>query len=317
MRIDNTETSKRITSMPDAIKPEVHFHNKQLEGPLPEGFPIEGREGKVRNIYVYGQQICLIASDRVSAFDQVSPTPIPGKGAILNDIARRELVAAEAAGIPTWFRNVPENNPRAAVGELGVVQPVELIFRNYMTGSMWREYKATGDFTGLGLPSGWVEWQDFTDAPLFTPSTKGKTDVNLNTAALLEYTGLEPKFFADMEEMCRELFRLGTARATERGLTLVDTKYEVIVTPDGKMKIGDEVHTPDSSRFVMAEGFAEAVARGETPRSLSKEFLRGIMLERARGDIAAAKELMKDPLPSDVVEETASRYNQLHAIFAN
>lgn len=163
-----------MTSTINNGSPEMHIHNEAVEGPLPEGFPSIGREGKVRNIYIAGGLICLIASDRVSAFDQVSPTPIPGKGEILNDIARQELEAAEAAGIPTWFEYVPKNNPRAAVGEFGEIQPVELIFRNYMTGSMWREYRATGDFTGLGLPSGWLEWQDFTAAPLFTPSTKEK-----------------------------------------------------------------------------------------------------------------------------------------------
>ncbi len=293
----------------------THQHNEAMEGPLPEGFPNIGREGKVRNIYMLGEQICLIASARISAFDQVSPTPIPGKGEILNDIARQELVAAEEAGIPTWFQQVPENNPRAAVGDLGEIQPVEMIFRNYMTGSMWREYKETGDFTDLGLPSGWKEWQDFSTNPLFTPSTKEKTDINLNPAALVEYTGLDPKLFADMEEMCRDLFALGTERAADRGLILVDTKYEVIVTADGQMKIADEVHTPDSSRFVLTDGFAEAVANGEKPRSLSKEFLRGIMLDRANGDVQKAKEMMKEPLAEDVVNETVSRYKELHNIF--
>src|SRR5688572_27884299 len=126
-----------------ADSPDIHIHNEAIEGPLPEGFPETGREGKVRNIYIAGGQICLIASDRVSAFDQVSPTPIPGKGEILNDIARRELEAADAAGIPTWFQYVPANNPRAAVGILGEIQPAEMIFRNFMTGSMWREYRDT------------------------------------------------------------------------------------------------------------------------------------------------------------------------------
>jgi phosphoribosylaminoimidazole-succinocarboxamide synthase len=293
----------------------VHIHNEILEGPLPEGFPLEGREGKVRNIYVAAAQICLIASDRVSAFDQVSPTPIPGKGQILNDIARVELLAAEDAGIPTWFEYVPENNPRAAVGVRGDVQPAEMIFRNYMTGSMWREYRDTGDFSDMGLPKGWTEWQDFSYAPLFTPSTKEDKDVNLNTEALIEYTGIDRIVFKDMEEMCRELFRLGTSRAKEKGLILIDTKYEVILTPDGDLKVADEVHTPDSSRFVMADGFSEAVSKGETPKSLSKEFLRGIMLDRAGADVVKAKELMKEPLADDVVDETQSRYQQLHQIF--
>lgn len=242
-----------------------HHHNVLVEGPLPEGFPELGHEGKVRNIYEYGENICLIASDRVSAFDQVSPTPIVGKGEILNDIASKELVAAESAGIPTWFDAVPMNNPRAAVGTRADVQPAEMIFRSFMTGSMWREYRDTGDFTGFGLPSGWSEWHSFT-TPLFTPSTKAEKDVNFHPRDVQEMTGIDPRTFLDMEEMCRELFKLGSARAIARGLILIDTKYEVGVDSTGAMMIIDEVHTPDSSRFVIGDGFAETVARGDTPR---------------------------------------------------
>lgn len=295
---------------------EVHMHDVAIEGPLPEGFPNTGREGKVRNIYIAAGEICLIASDRVSAFDQVSPTPIPGKGEILNDIARRELEAAEAVGIPTWFYCVPDDNPRAAIGLYGEIQPAEMIFRNYMTGSMWREYRDTGDFAGFGLPSGWTEWHSFTADPLFTPSTKSdEKDVNFNPDDFEKMTGIPKRTEEQMRELCHELFKLGTARASERGLILVDTKYEVILGTDGELRVADEVHTPDSSRFVMAEGFEEAVAKDETPKQLSKEYLRGIMLERAGGDAAKAKELMKEPLPVDIVEELISRYQELHRIF--
>lgn len=304
-----------MASSEDTI--EMHIHNPLIEGPLPEGFRGLGREGKVRNIYEAAGEICLIASDRVSAFDQVSPTPIPGKGEILNGIAAQELQAAEEAGIPTWFKYVPDNNPRAAVGIRGVIQPVEMIFRNFMTGSMWREYRDTGDFAGYGLPSGWQEWQDFTAAPLFTPSTKEDKDVNLNPEDLLDYTGIDHGTFYEMKAICRELFRLGTARAAERGLILIDTKYEVILTPDGQLRIADEVHTPDSSRFALADGFSDDVANGRKVNSLSKEYLRQIILERAGGDVDAAKELMKQPLPDEVVEETVARYRQLQALFTD
>lgn len=293
----------------------THLHNEAMEGPLPEGFPSWGREGKVRNIYTMGQQICLIASDRVSAFDQVSPTPIPGKGEILNDIATRELEAAEWADIPTWLDYVPDNNPRAAVGIKTEVLPAEMIFRNYMTGSMWREYRDTGDFAGFGLPAGWTEWHAFTSEPLFTPSTKSDKDVNFHPRDMEKMTGIDKATSERMEAICRKLFELGTARAAERGLILVDTKYEVGLTEGGEMIIIDEVHTPDSSRFLVADGFKDALVSGSKPMSLSKEFLREIMLDLAGGNVDQAKELMKDPLPDEVVDETNRRYRQLRAIF--
>lgn len=292
----------------------MHIHNPEVEGPLPAGFPSEGREGKVRNIYEAGGRICLIASDRVSAFDQQSPTLIEGKGAILNDIARLELGAAEAAGISTWFDYVPEENPRAAVGDKAEVSPAEFIFRNFMTGSMWREYRDTGSFAGFSLPSGLQEWHAFTP-PLFTPSTKAEKDVNFNPRDVKEMTGINPVRFAAMIEVGRELFKLGTRRATDRGLILVDTKYEMGIGPTGEIIVIDEVHTPDSSRFVMEEGFDGAVKAGERPEHLSKEFLREIILDRAGGDIEKAKALMAQPLEADVVEEIIARYKKLHTVF--
>jgi len=297
--------------------PEAHIHDPITEGPLPEGFPIVGREGKVRNIYIDGGRICLIASDRVSAFDQVSPTPIPGKGIILNDIASQELRAAESAGIPTWLEEIPRDNPRAAVGRVAEVLPVEMIFRNYLTGSMWRTYRDTGDFTGLGLPAGLRQWHDFSAHPLCTPSTKSDLkDINFNPADVEKMTGISTRSFAELEEIGRELFRLGTKRAKERGLVLVDTKYEMgIDLESGQVMVIDEVHTPDSSRFCMEDGFEAAIQSGDQPVSLSKEFLRAVILELAGGDEAKAKELMRNPLKSSVVDELIERYETLHSIF--
>lgn len=302
----------------------AHTHNPELEGPLPAGFSPEGREGKVRNIYTgiqYGEgesttidKICLIASDRVSAFDQVSPTPIPGKGIILNDIARQELEAADYAGIQTWFTEVPPENPRAAIGVYTEVLPVEMIFRNYLTGSMWREYRDTGDFTGRGLPAGMQEWHHFEPA-LFTPSTKGETDVNFKPEDVTQFTGLGKTVLNVMEEIGRTLFELGTDRAQERGLVLVDTKYEMGVDRNHNILVIDEVHTPDSSRFVLIDEFNAALREGRSPQSLSKEFLRQILLERAGGDVQKAKELMALPLEQDIVDEVLARYQQLHSQF--
>lgn len=293
---------------------DIHVHDEALEGPLPPEFPKVGRHGKVRNVYESAGQICLIASDRVSAFDQVSPTPIPGKGRILNDIARQELEAAEAAGIPTWLSYVPADNLRASVGARARVLPVEMIFRNYMTGSMWREYRDTGDFSGFGLPDGLQEWYRF-EPMLFTPSTKSDKDVNFHPDNVREMTGIDHRRFMTMQEIGRALFRLGTYRAAERGLVLVDTKYEMGLNEQGEIIVIDEVHTPDSSRFSPIDGFEEAIKSGKPPKTLSKEFLRAIMLDRAGGDVDRAKELMVEPLPDDVVEETLARYQELHATF--
>ncbi len=293
----------------------IHHHDEQLEGPLPPGFPSIGNEGKVRNIYVAGEQVCLIASDRVSAFDQVSPTLIPGKGLLLNDIAGRELQAAEAAGIETWLQELPINNARASVGVRTDVLPIEAVFRNYMTGTMWRVYEGTGDFANFGLPGDWHEWQDFTAEPMFTPSTKADKDEYFNPAHVEQVTGVDQDTLNRMEEIGRALFALGTKRAAERGLVLVDTKYEMGFAADGRLLVIDEVHTPDSSRFVLADGFAEAIAKGEQPRGLSKEFLRGMVLARANNNQARAAEIMRFPLPEDTVKKILSRYQELHRLF--
>lgn len=297
--------------------PELnHHHNEELEGPLPPGFPELGREGKVRNIYLdeAAGRICLIASDRVSAFDVKSPTPIPGKGVILNDIASRELVAAQAAAIPTWFEGVPEDNPRAAVGRLAVVKPIEVIFRNYMTGSMWREYQKSEGFVGFDLPKGLREWQVLMP-PMFTPSTKSKDDENFHPRDVVEKTGVSRETLWDMEELGRLLFKLGMERASARGLVLVDTKYEMGTTEDGELIVLDEVHTPDSSRFALAEGFESSLLAGQPPKSYSKEYLRQIQLLRANQDMAGAKALMAEPLDPWIVDELLKRYNELHTRF--
>lgn len=303
-------------------KDKFHVHDPEAEGPLPSGFLNTGREGKVRNIYesVDGNYIGLLASDRVSAFDQVSPTLVPGKGEVLNDIARYEFEAAKAAGIPTWFEYTPGDNPRLAIGKKAEILPVEMIFRNYMTGSMWREYKKTGDFAGMGLPSGWQEWQDFSDNPLFTPSTKSDKDVNFNPKDVKKMTGVDEDTLGEMEAICRELFKLGTERAARKGLVLIDTKYEIGRLSDGTLVVCDEIHTPDSSRFVYADSFKKAVAAGEKPMSLSKEFLREVMLGLVDSDddeekVRVAKELMKEPLPPEVVTELMYRYQQLREVF--
>lgn len=291
-----------------------HIHDATIEGPLPAGFPEVGREGKVRNVYEAGALVCLIASDRVSAFDQVSPTPIPGKGELLNAIAKQELDAAEAAGIPTWAPTVPADNPRAAVGTKAEVLKAEMIYRNYMTGSMWREYQKSGDFLGYGLDAGLQEWHHFAPA-ILTPSTKAEKDVNFNPWEAQKMTGIDPKTFHTMAWLGRRLFVIGTQRAAERGLVLVDTKYEMGIDPDGRIIVIDEVHTPDSSRFVRAEGFAEAVAAGQRPRHLSKEFLREVLLNRTGGDVDQAKALMAQELEPDIVDEVTERYMDLYNIF--
>ncbi len=140
-------------------------------------------------------------------------------------------------------------------------------------------------------------------------------DISFHPRFVLDATGIGPRTFKDMEEIGRELFRLGTKRAAEKGLVLIDTKYEMGLDSESNILVIDEVHTPDSSRFSPIDGFEDAISAGQSPRTLSKEFLRGIMLDRAGGDANKAKELMAEPLPDDVVEETLSRYQELHETF--
>ena len=229
--------------------------------------------GKVRDVYDINNDIMvMVATDRISAFDVVLPKGIPFKGQVLNQIAAKFLDAS-ADVVPNWKLATPD--PMVTVGLKCEGFRVEMIIRGYLTGSAWRAYEA-GERTlcGVALPEGMKENQKF-PTPIITPTTKADEghDENISKEEIIAQGLVSKEDYELMEQYTYKLFDIGTKIAAEKGLILVDTKYE-FGKRDGKVYLIDEVHTPDSSRYFYAEGYEEKFAKGEPQRQLSKEFVR-------------------------------------------
>lgn len=253
------------------MTPALRETNFQLPGQT--GF----YRGKVRDVYALdGDRLIMVATDRISAFDVVLPEPIPHKGQVLNQLAAFHL-AATADVVPNWVEAQPD--PCATVGHRCAAYPVEMVIRGYLTGHAWRTYAAGGrELCGVRLPDGLREYDPLPGGPILTPTTKAAAghDEDISREEIVA-RGLVPEAeYVQLEELTRALFRRGTALAAARGLVLLDTKYEFgrDDAAGGIIRVIDEIHTPDSSRYCFAEGFDELRARGEAPRQLSKEFVR-------------------------------------------
>lgn len=234
--------------------------------------------GKVRDVYDINNDIMvMVATDRISAFDVVLPKGIPFKGQVLNQIAAKFLDAS-ADVVPNWKLATPD--PMVTVGLKCEGFRVEMIIRGYLTGSAWRAYEA-GERTlcGVALPEGMTENQKF-PTPIITPTTKADEghDENISKEEIIAQGLVSKEDYELMEKYTYKLFEIGTKIAAEKGLILVDTKYE-FGKRDGKVYLIDEVHTPDSSRYFYAEGYEEKFAKGEPQRQLSKEFVRKWLIE--------------------------------------
>lgn len=234
--------------------------------------------GKVRDVYnINDDIIVMVATDRISAFDVVLPKGIPFKGQVLNQIAAKFLDASSAE-IPNWKLATPD--PMVTVGLKCEGFRVEMIIRGYLTGSAWRAYKA-GEriLCGVSLPEGMKENQKFPH-PIITPTTKADEghDENISKEEIIAQGIVSKEDYEVMEQYTYKLFELGTKIAAEKGLILVDTKYE-FGKRDGKVYLIDEVHTPDSSRYFYADGYEEKFEKGEPQRQLSKEFVRQWLID--------------------------------------
>lgn len=234
--------------------------------------------GKVRDVYnINDELMVMVATDRISAFDVVLPKGIPFKGQVLNQIAAKFLDASKDI-VPNWKLATPD--PMVTVGLKCEGFRVEMIIRGYLTGSAWRDYKS-GNRTicGIQLPDGMKENERFPH-PIITPTTKADEghDENISKEEIIEQGIVSREDYEKMEEYTYALFDLGTQIAAEKGLILVDTKYE-FGKRDGKVYLIDEVHTPDSSRYFYAEGYEEKFLRGEPQRQLSKEFVRQWLID--------------------------------------
>jgi phosphoribosylaminoimidazole-succinocarboxamide synthase len=223
--------------------------------------------------------LAMIASDRISAFDVVLPKGIPGKGQVLNQIANYFLDAT-ASLVPNW--KIAQPDPMVTVGQLASPFKVEMVIRGYLTGHAWRTYKSgLRELCGISLPEGMKENQAF-PKPIITPTTKadlGTHDEDISREAILEQSIVSEADYLVLEDYTRKLFKSGQEMAAERGLILVDTKYEFGKNASGEIILIDEIHTPDSSRYFYAQGYAERLKNGESQKQLSKEFVREWLMQ--------------------------------------
>ena len=236
-------------------------------------------KGKVRDVYtVNNTTLVMVTSDRISAFDHVLPEGIPYKGQVLSQIAAKFLNAT-ADIVPNWMEATPD--PSVTIGKMCDPFKVEMVIRGYLTGHAWREYKAGKRMIcGVEMPDGMVENQRF-KSPILTPTTKADVghDEDISREAILSQGIVSEVDYIKLEEYTRALYQRGTEIAAEKGLILVDTKYEFGKDLNGVITLIDEIHTPDSSRYFYIQGYEEKVTNGESPKQLSKEFVRQWLIE--------------------------------------
>ncbi len=267
-------------------------------------------KGKVREVYnINDEELIMIATDRLSAFDVVMPKGIPYKGQILNQIATKMMAATEDL-VPNWLTATPD--PNVAVGHLCEPFKVEMVIRGYMSGHAAREYKAGKRILcGVTLPEGMKENDKFPE-PIITPATKaemGDHDEDISREEILKRGIVSEEDYVVLEDYTRKLFQRGSEIAASRGLILVDTKYEFGKTKEGKIVLIDEIHTPDSSRYFYADGYQERQDRGEAQKQLSKEFVRQWLISNNFQGL----EGQTVPFMSDEYIETVSdRYIELY-----
>ena len=267
-------------------------------------------KGKVREVYTIGDELLvMIASDRLSAFDVIMPRQIPYKGQILNQIATQMMKETEDL-VPNWLMANPDEN--VTVGHLCEPFKVEMVIRGYLSGHAAREYK-TGKrlLCGVLMPEGMKENDQF-PAPIITPSTKaanGEHDEDISREEILAQGVVSEEDYVILEDYTRQLFQRGTEIAAQRGLILVNTKYEFGKTKEGQIVLIDEIHTPDSSRYFYRDGYEERQARGEAQKQLSKEFVRQWLIQNG----FQGKEGQQIPEMSDEkILEISNRYIELY-----
>ncbi len=262
--------------------------------------------GKVRDVYTVGDRLVVIATDRISAFDRILPRPIPYKGAVLNQMAAYFLEATRDI-CPNWLLSTPD--PNVSIGYRCRPLRVEMVVRGYLAGHAARQYAAgRRTLCGVPLPEGLRE-NDPLPHPIITPTTKAADghDEDISREEIIERGIVSAEEYALMEAYTQALFRRGTQMAAQRGLILVDTKYE-FGEYRGQIMLIDEVHTPDSSRYFYADGYAERQALGQRQRQLSKEFVREWLM--ARGFQGKEGQPIPD-MPDDFICEVSERYIEL------
>lgn len=278
--------------------------NTQFTFPGQTGF----YKGKVRDVYtIHNKVMVMVVSDRISAFDVVLPRGIPYKGQVLNRIAVKFLEATRDI-VPNWL--IESVHPNVSVGHICQPYKVEMVIRGYLAGHAWREYRSgKREVCGVKLPEGLKE-NDKLPQPIITPTTKASEghDEDISREEILKRGIVPENEYVQLEEYTRKLYERGTQLAAERGLILVDTKYE-FGKKDGVIYLIDEIHTPDSSRYFYKEGYEERQKAGQEQKQLSKEFVRQWLIENG----FQGKDGQKIPEMTDVVVEGISnRYIELY-----
>ncbi|OIN60989.1 phosphoribosylaminoimidazolesuccinocarboxamide synthase [Arsenicibacter rosenii] len=268
--------------------------------------------GKVRDVYSFdqpdgGSRLVMIATDRISAFDVVLPKPIPYKGQVLNQTAAHFL-RSTADIVPNWLVTVPD--PNVSVGLKCTTYPVEMVVRGYLAGHAWRQYRAGYRILcGVTLPEGLRE-NDRLPQPIITPTTKAHEghDEDISREEILARGIVAEAEYVQLENYALALFARGTEMAAERGLILVDTKYE-FGKLDGQIYLIDEVHTPDSSRYFYADVYAENLEKNLPQKQLSKEFVREWLI--ANGFQGKEGQTVP-PMSAEWISQISARYIELY-----
>lgn len=265
-------------------------------------------KGKVRDVYFIGEDyLVMIASDRISAFDHILPVGIPYKGQVLNQVATYFLKATEDI-LPNWLIDVPD--PNVAIGYRCEPIRIEMVIRGFLTGHAWREYKVgKRTLCGVKMPEGMKE-NDAFPTPIITPSTKAVEghDEDISREEILRQGLVSEDIYVQLEDYTRKLYQRGVEMAKERGLILVDTKYEFGMK-EGKVMLMDEIHTPDSSRYFYLDGYQERQDKQEPQRQLSKEFVRQWLIENNfQGKDGQAMPV----IPETFIELVTQRYIELY-----
>ena len=264
--------------------------------------------GKVRDVYnINNEYLAMVVTDRISAFDVVLPKGIPFKGQVLNQLAEKFLKATEDI-VPNWRLASPD--PNVTIGHLCDPFKVEMVIRGYLTGHAWRTYKSgKRTLCGVDLPNGMIEHEKFLK-PIITPSTKADEghDEDISKEEIIKNGIVSQEDYLQLEEYTRSLFERGTEIAAQRGLILVDTKYE-FGKKDGEIYLIDEIHTPDSSRYFYMDGYEQRQSSGEPQKQLSKEFVREWLMEN---DFQGLDGQKIPEMNEEFVNSVSKRYIELY-----
>ena len=263
--------------------------------------------GKVRDVYnINDEFLTMVVTDRISAFDVVLPEGIPYKGQVLNQLAEKFLKSTEDI-VPNWMISSPD--PNVTIGHFCEPFKIEMVIRGYLTGHAWRTYKSgKREICGVQMPDGMIEHQKF-PSPIITPSTKADFghDEDISREEILRKGLIEQHEYVKLEEYTRAIFQRGSEMADERGLILVDTKYE-FGKKEGEIFLIDEIHTPDSSRYFYKEGYQERQDNGDPQKQLSKEFVREWLMDNG----FQGKDGQRIPeMNEELVESISNRYIEL------